>query len=406
MKKRFGKELKKARLDNNKTIPEVSEATGILTDTLYKYEIGRFKISKFDGLELSSYLEIDPFIIGIELPIEDKFVARNPFAVLSLRGFSIIKLIKSIFKMIICIFKKKPKKTKKKESIIQAQLFSLSIPKTKPYMYKRIVVFLILVAMLSSIASTTVILNLSLSLIVPFGLMWYLIEKHHPRLITGLDMTKYFLFGGLLSIIVTYTIRLVTGYLDEPIIGDIVTGLVEEMAKALIIIFLLRKLKVRHILVGILIGFAVGAGFSVIETTDYGIYYFYETGHNFDMSLVIIMRSIFSLFGTDHTFWAGILGGVLVAINKTGAIKFKDLKKPTFISWYLVVALVHGTYNFLTEYSVIYVIPLSLFSLCIFMMVWNNANRQYRAYLKKENEKSQAESAFEDTEFEQIVLYD
>lgn len=52
--------------------------------------------------------------------------------------------------------------------------------------------------------------------------------------------------------------------------GDLLIGLVEELAKAVIVaVFLFKIKKSNYILDGLLIGSAVGAGFAAFETAGY-----------------------------------------------------------------------------------------------------------------------------------------
>ena len=133
-----------------------------------------------------------------------------------------------------------------------------------------------------------------------------------------------FLVGGIVSLGLTHLIREVTGFTDG-ILGDLQTGFVEETAKLLVVLIILKRVKVKHMFTGVLIGFAVGAGFDVFETTDYAINTLIETSGNYnEMIWTTWFRSIFAV-GIGHHFWTGILAGTLVSLSTSLKVAFKKL---------------------------------------------------------------------------------
>ncbi len=382
MKKKYGRNLKKFRLKNNLSIQDVSEALAIPEDLLRDYESGKGFIDKKNALLLAGFLDFDPYFIGIDIPLGEK-PQTSILAPLHLtERVSVFKVIKSIFTNIIYAFKKPKKEVN--TNIVENQLFSLHENSQQPFVFLRIAILLLGVAGLSYLAESVVISNLALSLVVPFSLMWFLLEYHHPRLIRGYELIRYFLYGGLISIIIVFIIRFFTGMSNTPsIFDDLLTGLVEELAKAITVIFLLRKRMVKHVLEGILVGFAIGAGFSVVETTMYGINDLLANKDFIQMMVLIAVRSAFDLFGAGHHFWAGILGGVLVMINRTGHLKFKDIFNKTFVFWYLLMALIHGLFNYTGSISIAYVAIVCFVSLVIFIVFWIKASQDYHLSLNR-----------------------
>ncbi|MFK9090737.1 PrsW family glutamic-type intramembrane protease [Bacillus salipaludis] len=51
----------------------------------------------------------------------------------------------------------------------------------------------------------------------------------------------------------------------------IMIGIAEELAKAVTVIYFVRRLKYKYILNGLLLGAAVGAGFAAFETAGYAL---------------------------------------------------------------------------------------------------------------------------------------
>jgi len=212
-----------------------------------------------------------------------------------------------------------------------------------PYVF----IALIIMTVLATIGEQYALSNLMMSSIVPLCLLVFIHEISIPKQVKGIDTIKYFFIGGMTSILVVYGLRSFTSYPDWYFASDMLTGVVEELSKIIVVIFIFQRLKVKHVMVGILIGFAVGAGFDVFETSDYGMYALLESGGDIFMMMgEIITRSIFAIFGIGHHFWTAMIAGTLVLMNNTGKVGFKDLFKPISLMMFVLIALIHGLWNF------------------------------------------------------------
>ncbi|TVP95877.1 MAG: PrsW family intramembrane metalloprotease [Acholeplasmatales bacterium] len=154
-----------------------------------------------------------------------------------------------------------------------------------------------------------------------------------------------FVLGGLASIGLVYLFRAITGY-PGGLGGDILTGLIEEAAKVIIVYHALKRFKVVTVKGGILVGVAIGAGFDVFETADYGVMVFLEAFDYGDMYGVLIARGMYALAGIGHHFWTGVLAGTLVYIKKTRIPNGQHFRHPVFIQMFLLIALIHAIWNF------------------------------------------------------------
>lgn len=154
-----------------------------------------------------------------------------------------------------------------------------------------------------------------------------------------------FVLGGLASIALVYLFRSVTGY-PAGLGGDLLTGVIEEAAKVIIVFYALKRFKVVTVKGGLLIGFVIGAGFDVFETADYGVMVFLDTFDYGDMYGVLILRGLYALVGIGHHFWTGILAGTLVYVNTTRTPQMRLFKHPVFIQMFLFISLIHAMWNF------------------------------------------------------------
>jgi len=138
-----------------------------------------------------------------------------------------------------------------------------------------------------------------------------------PATIVGLA----FISGATLGLIAAATLELPVLLLGIP--SAFVAGFVEEPVKVLAVVWFLRNPRLRSELDGLVLGAAVGMGFSALESAGYGVAFFLK---NFvsaphgaaqtrvadavavaglSMGLVLILRMLVAIFG--HGLWTGII---------------------------------------------------------------------------------------------------
>lgn len=175
------------------------------------------------------------------------------------------------------------------------------------------------------------------SLAVPFSLLMMFFEINVYQNISILQVLRTFLVGGILSLLVTmtfYTILPIQAIVS--IENALLVGVIEETAKCLVIILFINRYKLNYIFNGILIGAAVGAGFSVFESS----------GYVSDYGLATIYTRSFQSIGT-HTIWAAILGGAII-LGKVRQRRFNVhdfFTKPKFFIFLLITIGLHTLWD-------------------------------------------------------------
>lgn len=157
-------------------------------------------------------------------------------------------------------------------------------------------------------------------------------------------MIKVFFIGGIFSLVVTLflyqfvTFSTTSQYLGVLTLKDSVSiGVVEELGKVLIISYFISQLNVRHILDGILIGAAVGAGFAAFETAGY----IYDAGSQ--LVAVAILRGWSAIGG--HLVWAAISGGAIMIVKRDQPFKFSQLLDTRFLVFFILSVMMHAAWD-------------------------------------------------------------
>ena len=141
----------------------------------------------------------------------------------------------------------------------------------KPFLFARFFGFTSIVLILFYILATSfdhatgkVLLLILLPLLVPVSVLLLTWEMNVPRDISLMEVFKMVALGGVLSMMANFVLQIMG-------VNPTTTwfGLVEEPAKLIIIILMLKQKDHKYILDGALIGMAVGTGFAVVETLEY-----------------------------------------------------------------------------------------------------------------------------------------
>ncbi len=379
--KRLGKLMLEQRNIQKKKISEVAFETNISVDQLDRYENKGDAFTQRDLKVLSHYYQLDISSYTLDIIKENK-PSKWFFKMFYIKRDSDYKqchpTIKSTFKSWIKGVKLRLRNADQHD--VKNYLFSPEKVVTHtPYLYLKFFYVTLLLAVISDLNASPVLANIFVSMLVPVMLLILFLELDITREVKGIKILKYFLYGGTLSITVVYFFRGFVGYPNIMLLSDFLTGLVEESAKILVVFLILRKHKIQHVLTGMLIGFAVGAGFDVFETTDYGIATWYHNDASFvGMELNLLMRSLFALVGVGHHYWASILGGTLVYVSRSEKVRFKDFLHPTFIIMLIAMITLHAMWNFIssnyTWVALLYVIiPSLLLFLSMFYVAYTKA---------------------------------
>ncbi len=172
--------------------------------------------------------------------------------------------------------------------------------------------------------------------IVPITTMLLIWEMNIPRNISLMEIIQIIAVGGVLSILATIVLSI---FEDVPAVW---AGLTEEPAKLLVVYMVLRKKNYRYTLNGILIGFAVGTGFSLLEDLQYTFIALFTNG--FSAGIVQgIVRALTAISG--HGLYAALYGGALVLVKGREPVQLRHFVHPTFLKYFVISVLLHALNN-------------------------------------------------------------
>ena len=187
------------------------------------------------------------------------------------------------------------------------------------------------------------------ALIMPATIMIFFWEFDQARNVSFFDVVRIFFIGGAMSILLTFIVEAVTSMFQANtygVIGELVAatfiGFTEEIAKAIVIFFLMRKLYGCLISNGLLVGAIVGTGFAVFETMGYGT----RSWINSNMEEVLLTRGVLSIGG--HVVWSAIAGAAIMLAQPKGApqVGVKNLAWGRLIALFCVPVILHTVWDF------------------------------------------------------------
>lgn len=219
----------------------------------------------------------------------------------------------------------------------------------RPWLYSRIlfamlVTFFLLYICVDEFNNENAIPGLIIvgSFAVPLSVMIMFFELNAYRNISMYQVLKMFFIGGAASLVVTLTLFRFVELGNNMGFGEaILVGIIEEVGKAVIVYYFLKSLhKTRHsILVGLLVGGCVGAGFAAFESSGYALSYF-----TLD---VIFLRGILAPGG--HVAWAAITGaGMEMAFSGRKECKefsAEVLGDSRFLRLFIIPIILHALWD-------------------------------------------------------------
>lgn len=198
--------------------------------------------------------------------------------------------------------------------------------------------------------------------VIPMTVLIFIWEMNVPRNISILDIMKYMMYSGLLSTLVTFFVRDIL-MLSADAEAYIAGPFPEEVAKFLLVYFIIKKLDCKYVLNGLLIGCAVGVGFSAQESAGYAFNAFLEayttvlkSGATDAESLyyaleamqeINLTRALFCWGG--HMAWASLYGAALVYEKKQETLKMAHIATPSVLVAFLTATGLHFVWNFPLE---------------------------------------------------------
>lgn len=223
------------------------------------------------------------------------------------------------------------------------------------------------------------------SFAVPIATMILFMEVNAWKNVSVYYVLMTFLVGGCASLVAALILFSIynTGELDY--FGALITGIIEETGKAVIVYIFLRRLGKLYILSGMLIGACVGAGFAAFESAGYALQpllvflqqigFAAAYGQNVDfeqiygiINHVIITRGLLAPGG--HVAWAAISGAALVITAKAkGRIDTGLFFDGKFLKLFIIPVVLHALWDCPLSNSINSIIPDSWYIVLI-ILVW------------------------------------
>lgn len=175
------------------------------------------------------------------------------------------------------------------------------------------------------------------ALLVPISAVMLFIEMNVFRNVSIYRVFQVFLIGGCASLFFTLVLFsfITPDSLDYS--GALITGIVEEVGKAVIIFLFLRRLSADRILTGLLIGATVGAGFAAFETAGYGLRVMIANGWE-SMLQTLFLRNILAPGG--HIAWGAISGAAVIIAGK-GEYSIDRIFSGRFFRLFAIPVILH-----------------------------------------------------------------
>ncbi|HAN20312.1 MAG: hypothetical protein A2Y15_08350 [Clostridiales bacterium GWF2_36_10] len=181
------------------------------------------------------------------------------------------------------------------------------------------------------------------AIMVPFALIIFFLEVNAPRNISFYDISKIFFVGGGASLVITLFLYSITEGSDDHYVAAILTGIIEEVGKAAIVVYCIAKMpNLKYMLNGLLIGAAVGAGFATFETVGYIFEFFFNYDYD-TMKDVLYLRAILAPGG--HVAWAAIYGAALMLVKKNKTFNSSMIIDKKFLSFFGITVILHSIWD-------------------------------------------------------------
>lgn len=286
--------------------------------------------------------------------------------------------------------KKKRHSREEFENVITQGMFRSSenrnyIGITKPWACYRFFFYLLLLFALSLILSIAskheifAIITGSCLFVLPLLLMVF--EYNYPRNINILQVIFMFFVGGFMSLIFTFIFNSIS-----PTASIFTAPFVEEIAKFITVAIFIYRYKPRYILSGMLIGFAIGAGFDIFETISYGynfsLLYFVNPEEFGSGILVVCARTISTLY-IGHHYFAMLYAGIMTSVVKDEKPHVSQIFNYKVALAVIVSMLLHLSWNahtLITNYVVLLIVEIiiGICNIAIFVIMLKIAVAQYR----------------------------
>jgi RsiW-degrading membrane proteinase PrsW (M82 family) len=248
-------------------------------------------------------------------------------------------------------------------------LNGLSSTWPKPWLYSRVflvfaIAFMILFFAFDEFDNSNVIPGIIFvgTMIIPVTVLIFFMEVNVFRNVSFYKILEFFLVGGCASILLTL---LIMSFLPDGGTGNgmdlfqaSMVGIGEELGKMLIVYYFIKRTKgCNFILNGMLIGAAVGAGFSVFESAGYvnkaliSNVFASALGHESNMTFLDVLFSRSWTAPGGHVVWAAMSGAAIMYVKKNYELKFSMLFDVKFLKVLIIPILLHTIWDWDALYS-------------------------------------------------------
>lgn len=206
------------------------------------------------------------------------------------------------------------------------------------------------------------------SFVVPLSIVVLFFELNVPRNVSIYQVGKMVLLGGALSLVVTMFVGAVIPSGVGNVFLAMLTGVVEEVGKGLVLLIIIGALRYRYQLNGLLFGAAVGAGFAGFESAGYA----------FNLSLAnagslaevtqmatgnILIRGLLAPGG--HVIWTAMVASGLWKVRGDRPFQIGMLFHPVVLRRFLVAVVLHGLWD-----TDVWFIPQILWCVLLLVVGW------------------------------------
>ena len=224
----------------------------------------------------------------------------------------------------------------------------------RPWFFWRILVFGLLVLLgfcfaLENFGNIMMVPGLIIvgAFFVPLACVALFFEFNVLRNISLIQVMKFIVGGGIVSMIIALFLFATTG-LDQTFLGATSAGIVEEIAKALAAIFLIRGVQqYKWILNGLLVGASVGAGFAGFESAGYIFKTYIDGGANDDglhlFYWTLAIRAVCAPF--CHVIWTASVFGALWRVKREQPFRADMFFHIDFLRILVFVISLHMLWN-------------------------------------------------------------
>jgi RsiW-degrading membrane proteinase PrsW (M82 family) len=178
------------------------------------------------------------------------------------------------------------------------------------------------------------------SFLVPLAVVILFFELNSPKNVSVYQVGKLWFAGAVLALVLGTALGKV---LPAAGAGDLLpaflTAVVEEAAKALVLVFVVAKPRYRWQLNGLLFGAAVGSGFAAFETAGHAV-----VAAAGDATLWTIHLGGW-LTPAGHVIWTAIVGSAIWKVKGDKPFHFGMLLAPVVLRRSAIAVVLHGLWN-------------------------------------------------------------